>query len=52
MGNSARSVGYSCAIAGQDGGPALRASVVLALPTTMESTALACSDVLIENPQA
>ncbi|WP_331734133.1 RNA-binding domain-containing protein [Streptomyces sp. NBC_00829] len=52
FGNSARSVGYSCTIAGPDGGPALKASVMLALPTTMESTAVACSDVLIENPQA
>ncbi|MFB6947468.1 hypothetical protein ACFWGL_42080 [Streptomyces sp. NPDC060286] len=52
FGNSARSVGYSCTIAGPDGGPALKASVILALPTTMESTVVACSDVLVENPQA
>ncbi|WP_405559491.1 hypothetical protein [Streptomyces sp. NBC_01180] len=52
FGNSARSVSYSCTIAGPDGGPALKASAMLALPTTMESTVVACSDVLIENPQA
>ncbi|WP_405787116.1 putative DNA binding domain-containing protein [Streptomyces sp. NBC_00029] len=50
--NSARSVGYTCTIAGPDGGPGLRASVVLALPTAMESTVVACADVLIENPAA
>ncbi|MFJ3714170.1 hypothetical protein OG204_01145 [Streptomyces sp. NBC_01387] len=52
FGNSARCVGYSCTIAGPDGGPALKTSVMLALPTTMESTGVACADVLIENPQA
>ncbi|WP_053679709.1 RNA-binding domain-containing protein [Streptomyces sp. XY66] len=52
FGNSARSVGYTCTIGGPDGGPALRASVMLALPTTMESTVVACSDVLIDNPEA
>lgn len=52
FGNSARSAGYSCTIAGPDGGPALKASVMLALPTTMESNVVACSDVLVENPQA
>lgn len=50
FGNSARSVGYTCTIAGPDGGPALNASVMLALPTTMESTVVACADVLIEDP--
>ncbi|WP_328623095.1 RNA-binding domain-containing protein [Streptomyces sp. NBC_00354] len=50
--NSARSAGYTCTIAGPDGGPALRASVVLALPTAMESTVVACADVLIESPAA
>ncbi|AMW08138.1 hypothetical protein A4E84_00380 [Streptomyces qaidamensis] len=52
FGNSARSVGYSCTIAGPDGSPALKASVMLALPTTMESIVVACADVLIENPAA
>ncbi|MFE2944911.1 RNA-binding domain-containing protein [Streptomyces sp. NPDC059255] len=52
FGNSARSASYSCTIAGPDGGPALKASVMLALPTTMEPTVVACSDVLIENPRA
>ncbi|MFL4901710.1 RNA-binding domain-containing protein [Streptomyces sp. MMS24-I2-30] len=52
FGNSARSVGYSCTIAGPDGSPALKGSVMLALPTTMESTVVACADVLIENPAA
>ncbi|MGW4232220.1 RNA-binding domain-containing protein [Streptomyces sp. NPDC004980] len=52
FGNSARSFSYSCTIAGPDGGPALKASVMLALPTTMESTVVACSDVLVEDPQA
>ncbi|WP_331746951.1 hypothetical protein OG923_34540 (plasmid) [Streptomyces halstedii] len=50
--NSARTAAYSCTIAGPNGGPALKASVILALPTTMEPTVVACSDVLIENPQA
>ncbi|MER6717121.1 RNA-binding domain-containing protein [Streptomyces sp. NPDC000877] len=52
FGNSARSVGHSCTIAGPDGSPALKASVMLALPTPMESTVVACADVLIENPAA
>ncbi|QQM47361.1 RNA-binding domain-containing protein [Streptomyces liliifuscus] len=52
FGNSARSVGYVCTIAGPDGGPAVKASVMLALPTTMKSTVVACADVLIENPEA
>ncbi|MFE9679772.1 helix-turn-helix domain-containing protein [Streptomyces sp. NPDC006259] len=51
FGNSARSVGYSCTIAGSHGGPALKASVRLALPTTMESTVVACADVLIEDAE-
>ncbi|MFB8000328.1 helix-turn-helix domain-containing protein [Streptomyces sp. NPDC056002] len=52
FGNSTRSVGYSCTIAGSHGGPALKASVMLALPTTMESTEVACADVLIEDAEA
>ncbi|WP_031049059.1 RNA-binding domain-containing protein [Streptomyces sp. NRRL F-5650] len=52
FGNSGRSIGYTCTIAGPDGGPAVKASVMLALPTTMESTVVACADVLIENPEA
>ncbi|MFF3488555.1 hypothetical protein ACFYXC_35585 [Streptomyces sp. NPDC002701] len=52
FGNSARSAGYSCTIAGPDGSPALKGSVKLALPTTMESIVVACSDVLIESPAA
>ncbi|MEV0210833.1 RNA-binding domain-containing protein [Streptomyces sp. NPDC050788] len=52
FGNSARSVGYTCTIAAPDRGPAVKASVMLALPTTMESTVVACADVLIENPEA
>ncbi|MFD4956532.1 hypothetical protein [Streptomyces sp. NPDC058451] len=52
FGNSARSVGYMCTITGPDSGPAVKASVMLALPTTMESTVVACADVLIENPEA
>lgn len=52
FGNSARTAAYSCTIAGPDGGAALKASVMLALPATMESTVAACSDVLVENPQA
>ncbi|WP_436735644.1 hypothetical protein [Streptomyces sp. BBFR102] len=52
FGNSARSVGYSCTIAGSHGGPALTASVMLALPTTMESTVVVCADVLIEDAEA
>lgn len=52
FGNSARSVGYTCTIAGPEGDPAVKASVMIALPTTMESTVVACTDVLIENPDA
>ncbi|MFH9821297.1 RNA-binding domain-containing protein [Streptomyces sp. NPDC017230] len=52
FGNSGRSAGYTCTIAGPDGTPAVTASVMLALPTTMESTVVACADVLIENPEA
>ncbi|MEV5086019.1 RNA-binding domain-containing protein, partial [Streptomyces sp. NPDC056159] len=52
FGNSARTVGYTCTIAGPDDGPALTASVMLALPTTMQPTVVACADVLIENPAA
>ncbi|WP_405533778.1 hypothetical protein OG592_42890 (plasmid) [Streptomyces avidinii] len=50
--NSGRSAGYTCTIAGPDGTPAVTASVMFALPTTMESTVVACADVLIENPEA
>ncbi|MEU0213920.1 RNA-binding domain-containing protein [Streptomyces sp. NPDC006265] len=52
FGNSGRSAGYTCTIAGPDGAPAVKASVLLALPTAMESTVVACADVLIENPEA
>ncbi|MER6195956.1 RNA-binding domain-containing protein [Streptomyces sp. NPDC001586] len=52
FGNSGRSASYTCTIAGPDGTPAVTASVMLALPTTMESTVVACADVLIENPEA
>ncbi|MET9959635.1 hypothetical protein ABZ128_11305 [Streptomyces sp. NPDC006326] len=50
--NSSRSASYTCTIAGPDGTPAVKASVMLALPTTMESTVVACADVLVENPEA
>ncbi|MFE9941944.1 AlbA family DNA-binding domain-containing protein [Streptomyces hirsutus] len=50
--NSARSVSYTCTIAGPDGAPALKVAVMLALPTAMEPTVVACADVLIESPQA
>ncbi|MEU8545263.1 RNA-binding domain-containing protein [Streptomyces sp. NPDC048717] len=52
FGNSVRSAGYTCTIAGPDGTPAVKASVMVALPTTMESTVVACADVLIESPEA
>ncbi|MDX5563157.1 putative DNA binding domain-containing protein [Streptomyces sp. ID05-04B] len=52
FGNSGRSAGYTCSIAGPDGGAAVKASVMLALPTTMESTVVACADVLIESAEA
>ncbi|WP_435057828.1 RNA-binding domain-containing protein [Streptomyces sp. bgisy060] len=52
FGNFGRSAGYSCTISGPDGTPAVTASVMLALPTPMESTVVACADVLIENPEA
>ncbi|MGZ2361508.1 putative DNA binding domain-containing protein [Streptomyces sp. 372A] len=52
FGNSGRSASYRCTIAGPDGTPAVTASVLLALPTTMEPTVVACADVLIENPDA
>ncbi|MFJ3363493.1 hypothetical protein [Streptomyces anthocyanicus] len=52
FGNSGRSAGYTCAIAGPDGTPAVTTSVMLALPTTTESSVVASADVLIENPEA
>ncbi|GAA0279876.1 hypothetical protein GCM10010302_17030 [Streptomyces polychromogenes] len=52
FGNSGRSAGYTCSIGGPDGGAAVKASVILALPTAMESTVVACADVLIESPEA
>ena len=52
FGNSARTVGYSCTIAEPGGDPALQALLMLALPTTMESTVVACADVLIKSPAA
>ncbi|MEU2770644.1 MULTISPECIES: RNA-binding domain-containing protein [Streptomyces] len=52
FGNSVRSAGYTCTIAGPDGTPAVKACVIVALPTTMESTVVACADVLIESPEA
>ena len=51
-GNSARSLHYTCTIPGPDGSPALTVSVMLVLPTPMRSAAVACADVLIENPTA
>ncbi|MEU6350139.1 RNA-binding domain-containing protein [Streptomyces sp. NPDC047072] len=51
-GNSARSVGYACTITAPDGRPALRGSVMLALPTAMNSTVVACADIVIEDPEA
>lgn len=52
FGNSARSVGYVCTITAPDGSPALRGAIMLALPTTMNSTVVACADVAIEDPAA
>ncbi|MFE9137983.1 hypothetical protein [Streptomyces sp. NPDC007355] len=52
FGNSPRSVGYTCTITGPDADPAVKASVMLALPITMESTVVACADVLLESPTA
>ncbi|EDY52718.1 hypothetical protein SSCG_05746 [Streptomyces clavuligerus] len=49
--NSARSVGYTCSIGGSGAGPAMTASVMVALPSVMESTVVACADVLIESPE-
>ncbi|MEV0938624.1 hypothetical protein ACIBMX_47080 [Streptomyces phaeochromogenes] len=44
--------GPGLGIAGPDGSPALTAAVMLVLPTPTQSTAVACADVLIENPTA
>ncbi|KMS75887.1 MULTISPECIES: RNA-binding domain-containing protein [Streptomyces] len=52
FGNSSRSLSYTCTITGPDGDPAVKTSIMLALPTAMESTVIACADVLIENPDA
>ncbi|WNI19991.1 RNA-binding domain-containing protein [Actinacidiphila sp. ITFR-21] len=50
--NTARSVSYTCTVSAPDGAPALRAAATLALPTTTDSTVVACADVTIENPAA
>ncbi|MFD7899066.1 RNA-binding domain-containing protein [Streptomyces sp. NPDC059743] len=50
--NTARSVSYTCTVSAPDGAPALRAAATLALPTTTDSTVVACADVMIENPAA
>lgn len=51
-GNSSRSVAYTCTITTPDGTPALRAGVMLALPSSMESTVVACAEVLVEDTTA
>lgn len=43
---------YTATISANDGTVALRAAVMLALPTALESTAVACAEVLIEDPAA
>jgi hypothetical protein len=50
--NSARTAGYTCTITAPDGSPAVRAAAMLALPTPMQSTVVACAEVLIESPAA
>lgn len=51
-GNSSRAAAYMCTISSPDGVPALSASVMLALPTSMESTVVTCADVLVEDTAA
>ncbi|MFD5820594.1 helix-turn-helix domain-containing protein [Streptomyces sp. NPDC127038] len=51
-GNAARSAGYTCTIPVPGGGPALRAAAMLALPTTVNPTVVACAEVLVEDPAA
>ncbi|MFD8733670.1 RNA-binding domain-containing protein [Streptomyces sp. NPDC059618] len=51
-GNAARSAGYTCTIPVPGGSPALRAAAMLALPTTVNSTVVACAEVLVEDPAA
>ncbi|MGW4234798.1 hypothetical protein ACWEF9_36950 [Streptomyces sp. NPDC004980] len=50
--NSGSSVCYSCTITGPDGSPAVKAAAMVALPTAMESTVVACAEVRIEEPAA
>ncbi|MGW7610115.1 hypothetical protein ACWGKW_23115 [Streptomyces sp. NPDC054766] len=51
-GNSARGAGCTCTIPSPGGGPAMRAAAMLALPTTTNSTVVACAEVLVEDPAA
>lgn len=51
-GNSARALCYTSTISAPDGTVALKAAAMLALPTAMESTAVACAEVLIEDAAA
>ena len=44
FGNSARAGSYTCTVAGPGGSPALSASVMLALPTPMQSTVVVCTE--------
>ncbi|MFB7673205.1 RNA-binding domain-containing protein [Kitasatospora purpeofusca] len=52
FGNSSRSVAYTCTISSPDGAPALSANVMFTLPTPMESSAVACAEVLVEDSAA
>ncbi|MFD6967387.1 RNA-binding domain-containing protein [Streptomyces sp. NPDC059949] len=51
-GNSSRAASYTCTISSPDGSPAVSAALMLALPTSMESTVVACAEVLVEDSAA
>lgn len=51
-GNSSRTAAYTCTISSPDGAPAVRAGVMFALPTSMESTVVACAELVVEDSAA
>jgi hypothetical protein len=52
LSNSTTFASYTCTISAPDGSPALKAAVLLALPSTMDSTVTSCAEVMIEDPSA
>ncbi|MEV4333646.1 RNA-binding domain-containing protein [Streptomyces sp. NPDC049597] len=51
-GNSSRSLAYACTLTAPDGATALRAAAMLSLPTPMDSSVIACAELLVDDKEA